>query len=221
MPLGGSRPKALLAALLLHRNEPVTTEQLIEMLWPDGGPAQPAKTIHVHVSRLRRALAEPHAPSLLETHTGSYVLRVGPGELDVDRFAELVADGRRALAAGDAATSSALLTEALALWRGKALADFTYEAFAQAEIGHLEELRLSAVELAVEADLALGRHASAVPRLERLTAEHPLRERLHGLMMLALYRCGRQADALAAYRRLRQTLDTELGLEPGPELRRL
>ena len=221
MPLGGSRPKALLAALLLHRNEPVTTEQLIEMLWPDGRPEQPAKTIHVHVSRLRRALAEPSEPSQLETHTGAYVLRVGPGELDVDRFAELVAHGRRALAAGDAESASASLAEALGLWRGKALADFTYEAFAQAEIGQLEELRLSAIELAVDADLALGRHAGTVPRLERLAAEHPLREGLHGQLMLALYRCGRQADALAAYRRLRQTLDTELGLEPRPELRRL
>ena len=191
------------------------------MLWPDGGPEQPAKTIHVHVSRLRRALAEPPAPSLLETHTGSYVLRVGPGELDVDDFTALVAAGREALAAGDPAAASVSLTQALGLWRGKAFADFTYEPFAQAEIAQLEELRLGAVELAVEADLALGRHAMAVPRLERLTAEHPMRERMHGQLMLALYRCGRQADALAAYRRLRQTLDSELGLEPGPELRRL
>ena len=221
MPLGGSRPKALLAALLLHRNEPVTTDQLIEMLWPDGGPEQPAKTIHVHVSRLRRALAEPPAPSLLETHAGSYVLRVGPGELDVDDFTTLVGAGREALAAGDPAAASVSLTQALGLWRGKAFADFTYEPFAQAEIAQLEELRLGAVELAVEVDLALGRHAMAVPRLERLTAEHPMRERMHGQLMLALYRCGRQADALAAYRRLRQTLDSELGLEPGPELRRL
>jgi DNA-binding SARP family transcriptional activator len=221
VPLGGSRPKALLAALLLHRNEPVTTDQLIDMLWPDGGPEQPAKTIHVHVSRLRRALADPLAPSVLETHTGSYVLRVGPGELDVDRFTQLVAEGRDTLAAGDPAAASESLSAALGLWRGKALADFTYEPFAQAEIAHLEELRLGAVELAVDADLALGHHAMAVPRLERLTAEHPMRERMHGQLMLALYRCGRQADALAAYRRLRQTLDGELGLEPGPELRRL
>jgi DNA-binding SARP family transcriptional activator len=221
VPLSGQRPRALLAALLIHRNEPVTTEQLVEMLWPDGGPEQPAKTIHVHVSRLRRALEEPSAPSILETRAGSYVLRVGPGELDVDRFGELVAQGRAALAAGDPASASQLLTEALGLWRGKALADFTYEAFAQPEIGHLEELRLAAVEAAVEADLALGRHAAAVPRLERLAAEHPMRERVHGQLMLALYRCGRQADALAAYRRLRHTLDTELGLEPGPELRAL
>ena len=221
MPLGGSRPKALLAALLLHRNEPVTTDQLMDMLWPEGGPEQPSKTIHVHVSRLRRALADPLAPSVLETHTGSYVLRVGPEELDIDRFAQLVADGRDALAAVDPAAASESLSLALGLWRGKALADFTYEPFAQAEIAHLEELRLGAVELAVDADLALGRHAMAVPRLERLTAEHPMRERMHGQLMLALYRCGRQADALAAYRRLRHTLDSELGLEPGPGLRRL
>ena len=221
VPLPGRRPRMLLAALLLRRNEPVTTEQLVEMLWPDAGPAQPAKAVHVQISRLRRALTGGPASSPLETRDGAYVLRVDADGVDVDRFSRLVADGRRALATGDPAAAALLLEQALELWRGAPLADFTYEAFAQAEIGHLEELRLSAIEAVADAELALGRHAAVVPRLERLAAEHPLRERLHGQLMLALYRCGRQADALAAYRRLRDTLDTEVGLEPSPELRRL
>jgi DNA-binding SARP family transcriptional activator len=207
LPLGSGKPCELLAALLLHRNQPVTTEQIVDMLWPERPPANPSKTVHVYISRLRRALDVPSEQSLLETRTASYVLRVGPGQLDIDRFSTLVDAGREYLAAGDAARASPLLADALALWRADALADFRYAAFVQADVGQLEERRIEAIELAMEAELALGHHAAAVPRLKRLAAEHPLRERLHGHLMLALYRAGRQAEALSAYRRLRDTLD--------------
>jgi DNA-binding SARP family transcriptional activator len=218
LPIGSGKPRELLAALLLHRNQPVTTEQLVEMLWPDARPDEPAKTVHVYVSRLRRALTDP----ILQTEGAAYVLQVRPEQLDVDRFAALVDAGRERLGADDPRAASRLLEEALALWRAEdALTELRYAAFAQPDIEQLAERRLEASELALEAELALGRHAAAVPRLKGLVDRHPLRERLHGYLMLALYRCGRQAEALAAYRRLRDTLDAELAQPPSAELRRL
>jgi len=216
--LSGAKPRALLAVLLLHANEPVSAERLAIALWGEDAPAGAGKTIQVHVSRLRRALGEPDV--LVTTPTG-YQLRVLPGELDADRFEQLAAEGHRAL--GDRAPERAarVLREALSLWRGPALADLAFEAFAQAEIARLEEERLAALEARIEADLALGRHAELAGELAQLLAAHPLRERLHGLLMLSLYRSGRQADALQAYRDARDVLVEQLAIEPGPELREL
>jgi len=219
------KQRTLLALLLLRAGDVVSSDELIEALWRGGAPGKAANTLQVHVSRLRRLL-EPgrtaRAPtSVLATRGPGYALAVERDELDLERFERLLAEGRDELAAGDAAAAAAALRSALALWRGSPLADLALEPFAQAEIRRLEELRLEALEQRVEADLALGRHAELVAELEGLVAEHPLRERLRGQLMLALYRTGRQADALAAYREARAALDEELGLEPGPALRRL
>ena len=157
----------------------------------------------------------------LVTQNPGYLLRVRPEELDTDRFERLVEDGRRALRAGDPAPATRKLLEALSLWRGPALGDFAFDPFAQAEIARLEEARVSALEERIEADLALGRHAELIGELESLVAAYPLRERLRGQLMLALYRSGRQVEALDAYRGARRTLVEELGLEPSPALQQL
>ena len=165
LAIGSGKPRELLAALLLHRNQPVTTEQLVEMLWPDARPDEPSKTIHVYVSRLRRALAD----AILRTEGAAYVLHVEPGQLDIDRFGTLVDAGRERLGAGDPCAAARLLADALALWRAEdALTDIRYAAFAQTDIAQLAEHRLEATELALEAELALGHHAAAVPRLKSL-----------------------------------------------------
>src|SRR4051812_40953190 len=213
--LAGAKPRALLAMLLLHANEPVSTDRLAIALWGEDAPTGAAKTIQVHVSRLRRALGQS---DLLATTAAGYELRVLPGELDADRFEQLAIEGHRALADGTPERAAHVLREALSLWRGPALADVRFEAFAQAEIGRLEEERLAALEARAESDLALGRHAELAGELQQLVAAHPLRERLHGQLMLSLYRSGRQADALQAYRDARDALVAQLGLEPGPEL---
>jgi predicted ATPase/DNA-binding SARP family transcriptional activator len=213
--LGGPRQRSLLAALLLRRGEPVAADALAQVLWGDDAPPSAAKALQVTVSRLRGALGP--AGDRVETVGGGYRLRVEPDELDAERF-ERTYDRARTLPAPDAADR---LRDALDLWRGPALADARYEPWAQGEIRRLEELRAAAIEDRVTAELALGEHARLVGELEALVAEHPHRERLRGQQMLALYRSGRHADALAAYRAARETLDAELGLEPGPELRRL
>src|SRR5215207_913099 len=216
--LGGRKPRALLAVLLLRANEPVSAERLAGALWGEDAPPAAVGTARVHVSRLRKALGDDAA--LSKTAAG-YRLRVRPGELDADRFEELFDNGRRALTDGQPKDAADRLREALALWRGPALAALTFEPFAQAEAARLEELRLAALEARIEADMARGRHAVLVGELRRLVAEHPLRERLHAQLMLALYRNGRQADALEAYRRARDVLVERLGIEPGRELRDL
>jgi len=216
--LGGSKPRAVLACLLLHANEPVSAERLVAALWGDDASQASVRTVHVHVSRLRKALGDH---SVVESSPAGYRLCVRPGELDADRFERLLEQGQRSLANARAENAAALFREALGLWRGPALADLAFEPFAQTEIARLEEQRLTALQGRIEADLALGRHGELIAELEQLVGEHPLRERLHWQLMLALYRGGRQADALAAYRRARTVLDAELGLEPGPELRRL
>jgi predicted ATPase/DNA-binding SARP family transcriptional activator len=207
------RQQGLLADLLIHANRAVPADQLIEDLWQGQGAV---KSVHVAVMRLRKALAAAGAE--LRTAAGGYRLDVGPGELDAEVFAHLTEQGERALAAGDASGAADVLHRALAVWRGPALAEVASEAFAQAEARRLEELRLVAVEARVAAELQLGRHASLVPELERLVSDHPLREGLAGHLMLALYRCGRQADALDVFARTRARLVGELGLEPGPAL---
>ena len=216
VPLGGTKQRALLAVLLLHRNAVVPTERLVEDLWGADPPATAAKTVQVHVSRLRKALGT----AALETRAGGYALNVDAASVDLRRFEELTRDGRARLAAGDPAGARAALAEALALWRGPPLADFAYEPFAQTEIARLEELRVGALEERIDAELAVGDHAGLVPELETLIASHPLRERLRRQLMLALYRSGRQAEALGVYREARRALD-ELGIEPTRALREL
>jgi YVTN family beta-propeller protein len=210
--LGGAKQQAVLVYLLLHRNEIVSTERLVGELWPDEDPRRAAKALQMHVLGLRKVLE----PERLETHGRGYRLRVDPGELDVDRAEALAKEA----AAGDAAHAADVLQEALTLFRGDPLGVVAYESFATAEATRLRELRLHLLEERLEADLALGRHASLVPELESQVVEHPLRERLRGQLMVALYRSGRQADALAAYREGRRIL-VEVGLEPGEELRDL
>jgi DNA-binding SARP family transcriptional activator/ABC-type transport system substrate-binding protein len=212
--LGGARQRAVLTLLLLHRREVVSVERLIDELWGDEPPPTAAKTVQVYVSRLRKAMGDGQ----LETHGHGYRLAVEPGALDIDRFESLLAGAR---GSPDPAGALASLDAALALWRGAALADCAYESFAQREIDRLDELRLTARETRADALLALGRHAELVPELEALLAQHPLRERLRSQLMLALYRCGRQADALKAFHAARTVLREQQGLEPGPELRRL
>ena len=216
--LGGPKPRAVLAVLLLHANEPVSSARLVEAVWGEDETPVRRKSLQVSVSRLRKALGDP---DILATKGASYELHVRPGELDAERFERLVDDGRRALAAGQADEAAATLREGLALWRGSPLADLPVESFALNDIERLEEQRLAALETRVEADLAAGRHAALVGELRQLVADNPTRERLAGQLMLALYRCGRQAEALEAYRSARQTLVDEIGVEPGPELRRL
>ncbi len=216
--LGGAKPRAVLAVLLLHPNEPVSAERLALALWGEDAPSNAVKTVQVHVSRLRKALGE--ADRIATTPAG-YCLRVGSDELDAQRFELLVDDGRRALAGGRAEHAAVLLAEALSLWRGRALDDVAYEPFAQTEIARLEEQRLGALEARVEADLAAGRHGELLGELRRLLTGHPTRERLAGQMMRALYCSGRQAEALEVYRVTRRELIDDVGVEPGPELRRL
>jgi YVTN family beta-propeller protein len=214
--LQGSKPRALLAALLLRANEAVPTGALIDALWGDRPPDTVAKVVQTYVSQLRKALGPA-----LETRPGAYLLRVEPGALDLDVFERRAAEGRRALAEGNAERAAGKLDEALGLWRGPALAEFRNEPFALPEQRRLDEARLAAQEDRIEADLLRGLGRELVPELEGLVAEHPLRERMRSQLMRAHYRSGRQADALRVYREGRTTLIDELGLEPGPELQEL
>ncbi len=222
--LGGPKQRALLAALLVRANEVVSQDELIDDLWGEAPPATAAKTLQAYVSRLRKALARDseEAPTArLETQAHGYVLRIPPESLDAVVFQRGLEEGRQALANDEARRAAMRLREALALWRGAALADLAYESFAQPEIARLEELRLSALEERIEADLALGRAGELIGELEPLVERYPLRERLRGELMLALYRTGRHAEALQVYQDGRQQLAAELGLEPGEALRRL
>ena len=215
--LGGDRQRAVLAVLLLHRGEIVSTDRIVDELWGDRAPATATKTVQVYVSRLRKGLGN----GALVTRGGGYALEVGDEDVDADRFERLAREGREALEGGDLRRSEERLNAALGLWQGPPLSDFEYEQFAQAEVERLSEMRLAALEDRAEAGLDLGRHAALVPELEALVNEHPLRERPRAQLMLALYRCGRQSDALAVYRDGQRRLDEELGLQPGPELRRM
>ena len=215
--LGSPKQRALLALLLVHRRRPVSSDRLIDELWGEGAPPTARKIVQGYVSGLRKVLGD----AVLISRGHGYLLQLDPDQTDVDRFESLVAAGNRALAEGDPRTAAERLREALRLWRGPALADFAYESFAQSEIARLEEARLAALEDRIEAELALGEHARLVGELEALVREHPLRERFIGQLMLALYRSGRQADALEAYRRARVRLIEKLGLEPGRGLQGL
>jgi DNA-binding SARP family transcriptional activator len=219
LDLAGSRQRALLAVLLLRRGSPLPRDQLVDDLWGGEARAGAVKALQVAVSRLRRALGD-EARRLVTTPHG-YVIEVAPGELDLERFETLCEEGRRALDAGDPVHAAQRLRTALAEWRGQALSGLSFEPFAPTEVVRLEALRAAALEDRIEADLRAGRHGELIAELEALVARHPLRERLRGQLMLALYRAGRQSDALASYRQSVRTFDTELGLRPGPELERL
>ena len=215
--IGGVRQRAVLADLLLHANEVVPSEQILVDLWGEDSPPSAANALQAAISRLRRMLP----PGRLITTGPGYMLRVFPAELDVAQFEQLIFEGRDALAAGAAAAAVQLLDQAMMLWRGPPLADFRYEPFAQAEIARLEELQLACLEERNEAHLALGSAGALTAELSRMVADHPLRERLRGQLMLALYRSGRQTEALDAYREFRRALMEELGLEPSSALRKL
>ena len=214
--LGAAKPRTLLAVLILNPTG-ISRDALIDALWGERPPSGARNTLQVYVSSLRRALGR----KTIETIPTGYRLRLESDALDAERFEHLVRTGRDALASGDSAGAAYTFAEALALWHGPALADFRYDGFAQAESGRLEELRLVCLEERIEAELALGRHAALVGELEATVVEQPLRERLRGQLILALYRSGRQGDALAAYQAARRMLSDELGLEPSPELREL
>jgi YVTN family beta-propeller protein len=217
LPLGGAKQRAVLAILLLHRGEAISSERLINELWGERPPATAAKTLQGYVFHLRRALGD----GLLHTRRAGYELELAPGQLDADEFERLASEGHAALSDGDPTAAAGCLRAALELWRGPPLADFTYESFAQAEIARLQEARLVALEDRVDADLALGGQEQLVGELDALVREFPLRERLRAQLMLALYRSGRQVESLAVYRDARETLVHELGLEPGRSLQEL
>jgi DNA-binding SARP family transcriptional activator len=217
VPLPAAKPRALLAILLLSRNRVVPIDGLVEDLWGDEPPDTATKALQVHVSQLRKAIG---ADRVLTKPPG-YSVRVDDGELDLDRFERLVREGRERLGAGDAEAAVQSLEAALELWRGPALAEFGSEPFARDAGARLEEARLAAIEDRIEAELALGRHARVVSELEELVARHPLRERLRGQLMLALYRSDRQAEALEVYRRTREKLVDELGIDPSAGLQEL
>ena len=221
LALGSRKQRALLASLLLHANDQVSHHHLAEELWGERPPATAEHTLHVHVSGLRKALGDAERRTLVVTCPDGYKLAVEPERLDSTRFASLAAQGRAALASGDAAAASGALTEALALWRGRPLADVELQGLDRIEVERLAELRITTLEERIEADLALGRHTQLVGEIDALVAEYPLRERLRAQLMTALARSGRHAEALAAFQDARRTLVEELGLEPSPALREL
>jgi YVTN family beta-propeller protein len=221
LPLGSPKQRALLALLLVHANETLSRDRLIEELWAEAAPATVESAFHSYLSRLRRLLDAAGAGGLLVRQAHGYRLQVEPDQLDVTRFEQLVEKGSEALALGKAELAAERLRQALALWRGPALADLQSERFAITAGARLEDERLSALEQRLEADLALARHRQLIGELEKLVAEHPYRERLRAQLMLALYRSGRQAEALRGYQQARRTLANELGLEPSHELREL
>jgi YVTN family beta-propeller protein len=222
LELGGAKQRAVLALLLLHANEVVALDRLIDGIWGERPPDTAATAVHGSVSRLRKVLEPNGAPyQVIRTQAPGYVFAADPETVDRYRFERLAAEGKSALEMGDAARSADVLREALALWRGPALADIAFTIADRSELDRLDEEWLAVVEERIDADLVLGRHALLVPELEALVVRHPLRERLRGQLMVALYGAGRQADALETYRDTSRLLDEELGIAPGPALREL
>jgi DNA-binding SARP family transcriptional activator len=223
--LQGMKQRIVLAALVSAANDVVSVDCLVDWLWQWSVPAKASAIIQAHVSRLRRIL-EPDrqpwaAPDLLLRRSPGYLLQVEPDQVDALRFERLLTEGRAALERDEPQRAAELLRTALAIWRGRALADVALVGPAQDPISRLDSLRLSATAMRIEADLVLGRHFAVVPELESLRREHPLDEWLGGQLMLALYRCGRQADALSVYDRMRHVLAEELAIEPAPASQRL
>ena len=221
--VSGAKERAVLAFLLLHANQLVSSDRIIDEIWGAEAVQTARKSLQVRVSELRKTLraGTTAADEVLQSRGVGYSLSVDSDEFDLLHFERLVEKGRRALARDRAEAAAGILRDALALWRGPALADLAYEPFAQAAIVRLDELRLAALELRIDADLALARHAELIGELRGLVAEHPLRERLRAQLMLALYRSGRHAEALEVYQEARRVLVGELGLEPSLTLRSL
>src|SRR5919201_365837 len=220
--LGGPKQRALLALLLLSANRVVSRDRLTDELFADQSVQSADHALRNHVSRLRKVLGPvaTDEPRLVARAPG-YLLRVEPGELDLEQFQQLAAAARELLARGDPAAAADSLRAAEQLWQGRPLADLEFEPFARVEVERLEELRLAAVEERIDAELALRKQLALVSELEALAAEHPFRERFRAQLMLALYRSGRQAEGLEVYRQTRELLSEELGLEPGVELQQL
>ena len=218
----GSRPRALLALLALNAGRVMPAQRLIELLWGDEVPPSAANALQVHVSTLRKVL-EPKGPpyKLLVSDRAGYALKIDPAQIDYAHFEQLVQRGHQALKRGEVEVCAQLLSEATNLWRGSPLADLADQPWSIGEATRLEELRVTATEDRIEAELAMGRHSELIPELEALVAMHPFRERLRGQLMLALYRCGRQAEASDAYQKTREVLVEGLGMEPGFELQQL
>jgi DNA-binding SARP family transcriptional activator len=218
--IGAPKWRALLAALLLNRGQAVSTDRLIVELWGDDPPDRAANLVSVYVLRLRRVLGDPEG-RILTTRAPGYQLLPQPGDLDAERFETLAGQGRKALGEGDPRRAAEALAEALGLWRGRALADVPPSPLVTAEADRLEESRLAALELRIDADMGCGLHAQLVPELRRLLSDQPLREGLWALLVRALDAAGRHAEALAAYGQARAVISEELGVDPGPELQRL
>jgi DNA-binding NarL/FixJ family response regulator/DNA-binding SARP family transcriptional activator len=220
VPLGRLKERLVLAVLLLHANEFVSRERLIDELWGESPPPTAKKAVNVYVSQLRKVLTR-NGRDPIATADGGYRFRIEPGELDVAHMQDLLATARERAAAGELEAAAELLREALALWRGPTLAGLLLESHGRDEVAQLDELRLTAQMDRIDCDLALGRHEDVLGELHVLVGEHPLRERLRAQLMLALYRADRQAEALDAYRHAREVLVEELGIEPSPPLHRL
>ena len=211
----------MLGILLLHANDVVASDRLVEELWGERPPESAAKLVHVYVSRLRKSLERAGAEPVVQTRAPGYVATVAGDEIDASRFERLVADAHSRATEGDLEAALTTYEAALGLWRGRVLADVTFESLARSEVERLEEGRLTALGERTDCMLELGRHEELVGELEALVAEHPLRERFRAQLMLALYRSGRQGDALAAYKDARRLLVEQLGIEPGSELKQL
>lgn len=218
LAIAGAKARLLLALLLLEANRPIPSDRLVDALWESAPPRDASNALQAHVSQLRKTL--DLGREIIRSTPAGYALRLEPDELDLERFERIAHNGEHAFAQGDATAAAAHLQEALALWRGPPLADLAHHAALHAPIRRLEEIHLAALELRIEADLSLGQHATLVAELEQLIPAEPFHEGLRALLMLALYRSGRQTDALTAYQDARTTL-LELGLEPGPALQRL
>ncbi len=220
VPVPPGKQRALLAALLLSARLIVPVDELVEALWGSAPPPSARPSLQTYVMRLRKSLADT-GHSRISTQPDGYLISVGTDELDVDRFESSLGAAREAMGAGSWADAAALLRTALSLWRGQPLSGVQSDTLVRREVPRLAEMRLQALEARIDADLHLGRYAGVIAELRQLAAAHPLRERLHGLLMLALYRDGRQAEALAAYQHARRVLIDELGTEPGSELRKI
>ncbi len=221
LDLGKPREQVLLSLLVVYANRVVSTDRIVDELWGDDPPFDPVHTIHVYVSRLRQALQQSGASQVIHTQRPGYLLLVDADDVDSLRFERLANEGHNAMRRGEPDVARDKLLEALSLWRGPPLAECLDRRFAEEETPRLERLRLRALEDRLEADLCLGLHADIVEELQDLAARHPTREPFCAQLMLALYRCGRPAEALGAYEEARNWLLTELGVEPGSELQRL
>jgi DNA-binding SARP family transcriptional activator len=216
LPLGGPKQRTLLAHLVLHVNGVVTTERLIDSIWGDEPPETARNTLQTYIRHLRRIVGADR----IHHRSAGYVLEARPDEVDLLRFVALVEEAKR-LSSSDLPGAGSTLRDALGLWRGPALDDLAEQPSLHADIARLEELRMAVTEDRIDADLRLGAHRELVPELEVLVGEHPFRERLWGQLMVALYRSGRQGDALEAFQRARGILAEELGIDPSPDLQRL